>query len=143
MARVDAAGFAEKWSRRLKGATPDIQAGIKRVSAAPGVAAAQQQSAMLANLQARIADGTWARRVASVSLQDWQNAALNKGVNRITAGVDAAQGKVAQMAQSLLAAVDGAVAVTNQRPRGSLEDNINRATTFMREMSKRAPKRQK
>lgn len=143
MARVDAQGYAEKWSRRLKGATPDIQAGIKRVATAPGVAAAQQQSAMLANLQARVADGTWARRVAGVSLQDWQAAALNKGVNRITAGVDAAQAKVAAGAQTLLAAVDAAVSVTNQRARGSLEDNINRATTFMREMSKRAPKRQK
>jgi hypothetical protein len=143
MARVTAAEYADKWSRRLKQATPDIQAGIKRVQVAPGVAAAQQQAAMLQNLTAAVSSGVWARRVASVSVQDWQNAALNKGVARITAGVDAATPKVAANAQALLAAVDGAVQATNMHPRGDIESNINRAVTFMREMAKRAPKRQK
>lgn len=143
MAKVDAAGFAEKWSRRLKGATTDIQNGIKRVTVAPGAKAAQQAQVMLANLTARVNDGSWARAVGGVSLQDWQTAALTKGASRITAGVDAASAKVQTMAGKLLTAVDGAVAVVNQHPRGSLEDNINRATTFMREMAKRAPKRNK
>ena len=141
MARVDAAGYADKWSRRLKGATVDIQNGIKRVSQAPGVKAAAQAQVMLNNLQARIADGTWQKRVSGVSLTDWQNAALNKGVGRISAGVDAAAGKVQTMAGKLLSAVDGAVQVANQTPRGDLQTNIGRAVTFMNEMSKRAPKR--
>lgn len=143
MARVTPQEFAEKWGRRLKASGTDIQNGIKRVSEAPGISAARQANTMLANLQARVADGTWARRVAGVSLQDWQNAALTKGVQRITAGVDAAQGKVANMAGSLLQAVDSAVAEVERTPRGDLEANINRATTFMREMSKRAPSRAK
>lgn len=141
MAKVDAAGYADKWSRRLKAATPDIQAGINRVSVAPGVSAAKQAQAMLNNLTARVQDGTWARRVSGVTLQDWQSKALNKGVGRIAAGVDAASAKVTTMAGKLLAAVDGAVAVANQTPRGDLQTNINRAVTFMNEMSKRAPKR--
>lgn len=142
MARVTPDQFAEKWARRLKGAGTDIQNGIKRVTVAPGVKAAAQSQVMLNNLAARVQDGTWAKRVGSVSLTDWQNAALNKGVQRITAGVDAAGPKVQAMAGKLLAAVDGAVAETDRIPRGSLEDNINRATTFMRAMSARAPKRQ-
>lgn len=141
MARVDASQFAEKWGRRLKTSTPDIQNGIKRVSEAPGVRAARQQQAMLDNLTKRVQDGSWAKAVSSVSLQDWQNAALNKGVGRITAGVDAAMPKVQQMAGNLLAAVDQAVAETNRTPRGDLQTNINRAVTFMNSMSKLAPKR--
>lgn len=141
MARVDAAGFADKWSRRLKAAGPDIQNGIKRVTVAPGVKAAAQAQVMLNNLAARVNDGTWARRVGSVSLADWQNAASTKGVQRLTAGVDAAQQKVQMMAQKLLSAVDGAVAAVNATPRGDIEANINRAVTFMREMSARAPRR--
>lgn len=141
MAKVDATQFADKWSRRLKAATPDIQAGIKRVTQAPGVKAAAQAQVMLQNLSARVNDGSWAKAVGSVSLSDWQNAALNKGVQRISAGVDAAQSKVQMMAGKLLAAVDGAVQVVNQTPRGDLQANINRAVTFMNEMSKRAPKR--
>lgn len=141
MARLDAAAYAEKWSRKLKQATPDITAGINRVTVAPGAAAAKQANAMLTNLTARVQDGTWAKRVGGVTLEDWRAKALNKGVGRIAAGVDAAQTKVTNMAGKLLAAVDGAVQVTNQTPRGDLQTNINRAVTFMNEMSKRAPKR--
>ncbi len=141
MARVDASQFADKWSRRLKAATPDIQAGIKRVSQAPGQKAAAQAQTMLNNLAARVNDGSWAKAVGNVSLTDWQNAALNKGVQRISAGVDNAQAKVQTMAGKLLAAVDQAVAQTNQTPRGDLQANINRAVTFMNAMSKLAPKR--
>ena len=45
------------------------------------------------------------------------------------------------MAGKLLAAVDAAVSVVNQTPRGDLNTNVQRAVTFMTEMSKRAPKR--
>jgi hypothetical protein len=143
MARVDAAGFAEKWARRLKGAGTDIQNGIKRVTTAPGVKAAAQVQAMRNNLNARIDDGTWGRRTAAVSLNDWQQAALTKGVQRISQGVDGAGAKVTEMAGKLLAAVDQSVAVVDRTPRGDLSTNIGRAVTFMTEMSNRAPKRAK
>lgn len=141
MASLSPQEYADKWGRRLKAAGPDIQAGIKRVQQAPGVMAAQQAQVMLNNLAARVNDGSWAKAVAGVSLSDWQTAALTKGVGRIAAGVDAAQSKVASMAGPLLAAVDASVAETNRTPRGDIEANINRATTFMRAMAKNAPKR--
>lgn len=141
MARVTAQEFAEKWGRRLKGAGTDIQNGVRRVTEAPGVAAARQANVMLQNLQARVSDGTWARRVAGVSLEDWKTATLTKGVQRIAAGVDGAQAKVSAMAGPLLAAVDTAVAEANRTPRGDIEANITRATTFMRSMAKNAPTR--
>ena len=142
MARVSPTEYAEKWGRRMKGATPDIQNGIKKVTTAPGVKAAAQSGVMLANLTQSVNSGVWAKQVGRVSLGDWQAAALNKGVQRIAAGVDGAATKVAGMAGKLLSAVDGAVAVVEQTPRGDLETNIGRATTFMREMSARAPKKQ-
>lgn len=141
MARVTAQEWAEKWGRRLKGSTQDIQRGIERVTEAPGVAAARQQNVMLQNLQARVADGTWARNVAAVSAQSWKDSALKKGLQRIGAGVDAAQPAAAQMAQTLLANIDAAVAETNRTARGDLQANIQRAVTFMTEMAKRAPTR--
>lgn len=141
MAKVNAQEFADKWGRRLKAATPDIQNGIKKVTQAPGVKAAAQSGVMLANLTQSVSDGTWARQVGKVSLQDWQTAALNKGVGRIAAGVDGAQAKVSNMAGKLLSAVDAAAAVVAQTPRGDLETNIQRSVTFQREMAARAPKR--
>jgi hypothetical protein len=141
MARMTAQEFADKWGRRLKAAQPDIVAGVKRVTQAPGVKAAAQQDVMLNNLAAAVTDGTWAKRVAGVSLADWQNATANKGAQRIAAGVDGAAGKVQSMAGPLLSAIDAAVAVVEQTPRGDIETNINRSATFAREMAKNAPRK--
>ena len=135
MAKVTAQEYAEKWGRRLKGSTEDIRRGANRVTEAPGVAAARQQDLMLTKLTESITSGLWAQQVAAVSLEDWKKALMEKGVGRIAAGVDAATPKQQQMATRLLAAVDSAMADANRTPRGSLEDNINRMTTFVRSMA--------
>jgi hypothetical protein len=142
MAKVDATQMQDKYSRRLKAAGQDITAGINRTTVAPGAKAATQAQVMVNNMAARVADGTWQRRVAGVTLEQWKAAAINKGVGRIAAGVDQAKEKTIAMFGKVLSAVDQAVAVVEQTPRGDLNTNIQRAVTFMNEMSKRAPSRQ-
>jgi hypothetical protein len=142
MAKMTGAQVAEKWGRRLKGATQDIQNGINNVTSAPGAAAAAQVNTMKNNLNKAIDDGTWQRQVSRVSLDDWKKAALNKGVGRISAGVDGAANKAAASFDKVLSAVDGALGAIASTPRGDLEQNIQRSATFQREMAKRAPKRQ-
>ena len=141
MARVTPAEYAEKWSRRLKAAGQDIQQGVKRVTEAPGQSAARQAQTMLNNLTARVSDGTWARNVAAVTVDEWRNSVLNKGLQRIAAGVDQAAPGQQAMATQLLGAIDAAVAVVDRTPRGDLQTNIQRAVTFMNEMAARAPSR--
>ena len=136
MARVTPQEYAEKWGRRLKGSTEDIRRGINRVSEAPGVAAARQQDLMLAKVTESISSGRWADRVAAVPLDEWKKKTTEKGVGRIASGVDAAAATQVGMATELLANVDAAVAAVNRTPRGTLEDNITRMTTFVREMAK-------
>ena len=135
MARVNAQEYADKWGRRLKASTQDIQRGVDKVTEAPGAKAAASQQLMLQKITEAIQSGKWARRVSSVSLEDWKRLMKDKGIGRISAGVDAAMPKQVQTAERLLAAVDSAVNKTNQIPRGSLEDNINRMTTFVRAMA--------
>ena len=134
MARVNASEYVEKWSRRTKGATEDYRKGIERTSTAPGDKAAAQADLMARKVAESIASGKWQRAVSGVTLQEWKNAALNKGAGRIAAGVDGAQQKSMQMAEKLLAAVDSAVSQTNAIPRGSFEDNVQRMVTFARAM---------
>jgi len=136
VARVTADEYAEKWARRLKAAAPDITRGVERVTVAPGKKAAEAQQLMLDRLTASILDGTWAARVSGVSLEDWKQALIQKGVGRIASGVDAASPKQAAMAVKLLAAVDSAVAKVNTMPKGDIEQSIARMTTFTREMHK-------
>lgn len=137
MSRVTAEEYAEKWGRRLSGATADIARGIDRTTEAPGIRAAKAKDKMLTKVTESIQSGRWERNVAAVSLDDWKNAAKSKGVGRIGQGVEAAKPKQAQMAAKLLAAVDASVAVVKAMPSTTLEDNIARSAAYMREMSKR------
>lgn len=134
MAKVTAQEYVEDWSRNLKGATERIKRGINRVTEAPGAKAAAQKELLKMKLIEAIDSGKWSERVAGVTLDEWKDKILSKGVNRIAAGVDAAKSKQVAMAGNLLAAVDSAVAEANRTPRGTLEDNINRMTTYVRAM---------
>lgn len=134
MARTTPAEYAEKWKRRLSGSTEDIRRGIDRVTVAPGERAAAAQDAMLQNITEAVASGRWANRTRAVTLQEWKTAARDKGVGRIASGTQAAESKMAAVAQQLLPAVDAAAAAARAIPKVTIEDSINRAATFMRQM---------
>lgn len=135
MARVTAQEYAEKWGRRLSGSTQDIRRGVERVTEAPGQKAAAQSQRMLAGIQEAIADGRWQRAVAGVSLQDWKTATLEKGIGRISSGVEGAMGRQVQMAERLLSAVDSVKSRVDAMPDATLEDRIQRMVAFSRGMS--------
>lgn len=142
MAHTTAAQWLTKWGKNLNAAGTYIQDGVNGVQTAPGVAAAAAQDRMLANLTAAITSGIWARQVSGVSLSSWKTAMINKGIPRISQGVTAAQSNKVAVITQLLAAVDSATAQANALPKGNIDQNIQRAVTFMRAMSAAAPKRQ-
>ena len=141
MAKLTPQQFRQKWQRNIKSSTEDIKIGINNVTEAPGKKAAAAQELMKAKLVESIDSGKWGNAVSKVTLEDWKEKILTKGIPRISAGVDAAGAKVEEMAEQLLRNVDASVAVVNQTPRGDLEANINRMTTFAREMHKRKIKK--
>ena len=138
MARLTASEYAEKWGRRLKGSTQDVRDGIQRVSEAPGIKAAAAQDRMLNAVTESITSGKWARNTAAVSLQDWKSAALDKGVNRIAAGVDAAMPSQTAMAEKLLADVDAVVSEVDRMPNATLDDRLARMVAYARGMHDRS-----
>lgn len=134
-ARVTPQEAANKWSRRLGAAGEDIRRGIERVSVAPGQQAAAQQPKMRARTLEAIDSGKWARNTAAVTLPDWKRAAIDKGVPRIASGATDAEPKMAAFMSELLPAVDAAVARVDAMPSTTLDDNIARMTTFVRQMA--------
>ena len=138
MAKLTASEYAEKWGRRLKNSTQDVRDGIQRVTVAPGIKAAESQDRMLNAITESITSGKWARNVAAVSLQDWQKSALDKGVNRIAAGVDNAMQKQVAMADKLLADVDAVVAEVDRMPNATLDDRLARMVAYARGMNARS-----
>lgn len=130
MARVTPEAAAQKWSTRLQNATPDITAGVNRVTEAPGVAAARQKQLWVSRVT-QSAD-KWARRVSAVSLPDWQRSMIDKGVPRIAGGATAAVPKVTAFMQEFLPWVDQGVQQIANMPKGGVEQGIARAAAMIR-----------
>lgn len=123
--------IAAAWANALGAAQAKITAGINAVQVPPGQAAARQKAVYVANVNAN-AD-KWATKVAAVSLQAWQQAAINKGVQRIGTGASAAQPKFAAFMTQLLPFIQRQVQALP--PRGNLQANIARMTAFVQGMA--------
>ncbi len=135
MAKVTPQEYAEKWARRTSAATEDYKKGVSRVTIAPGIQAAEKQEKLVQNFNQSVTDGTWARRVAGVSLQEWKEKAGNKGAGRIASGVQGAQAGQVRFATELLSAVDSAKATVDVMPDLTLEDRIQKSIAWQRIMS--------
>jgi len=113
---------ASRWATNMASSTDRISQGIQAVQTAPGTAAARQKGLYVQKVTA--SQDKWARNVASVSLGEWQDAALNKGVQRIAQGATTAQPKVQSFMQQFLPHV--AQVQASLGPRGTMEQNIAR-----------------
>lgn len=123
--------IAARWAQGLSGAGEKIKQGVMDVTVAPGQAAAAQKQVYLANVQA--AGDKWARNVGAVTREEWQQAMIEKGLNRIGSGATAAQPKFAGFINQLLPHID--TVKRGLPPRGTLDQNINRMTQFVRGMA--------
>jgi len=135
MAKLTASEFQEKHARRLKAAVEDVRKGIDRVTESPTEKAALKADKMLANLTTSVQSGKWGAGLKRVSLEEWKRKTRDIGVNRIAAGIDGAKDKVTAFAEELLPHIDRQVAKIKSMPDVTLDDNINRMTTFIRGMS--------
>jgi len=135
MAKLTAAEFQEKHARRLKASVEDIRRGIDRVTESPTEKAVAKQEKMLSNLTRAVNDGKWAAGLKRVTLDEWKRKARDIGVNRIAAGIDGAADKVRDFAEVLLPHIDRGQQKIASMADTTLDDNINRMTSFIRHMA--------
>lgn len=136
MAKLTPDQFQEKHARRLKASVEDMRAGIERVTQSPTEAAASKKEKFRAGINASIDNGKWERGLRRVSLDEWKDKTITKGLGRVAAGIDAAAPKVREFAAELLPFQDRLKSEVEGMPDISLEDNINRMTTWIRGMAK-------
>lgn len=136
MVKVNAEQFTKKWGDRLSGATEQITNGINNVSVAPGILAAKKQDKMKQNILKSIDSGKWGKNVAAVPLQDWKDAILNKGLSRLSSGVEGAKGKVTKFAEKLLAYEANLQNTIKSMPDLTLSDSVARMVKNVTEMAK-------
>lgn len=135
MAKLTASEFQEKHARRLKASVEDVRKGIDRVTENPCEKAAAKKDKMLANLTRAVNDGKYERGLKRVSLEEWKRKARDIGVNRIAAGIDGAKDKVIAFAEELLPHIDRGRDKIKAMPDVTLDDNLNRMTTYIRHMA--------
>jgi len=126
---------AELWASRLGQATERIRLGVEKVTEAPGAKAALAADKMRANILKSLDEGRWQAEVARVPLSEWKEKMLTKGVPRVRAGAEAAKPEMEAFSKELFAHIEGEQAKLRDMPSVSLEDNINRMTTFVRGMA--------
>ena len=133
--KLTAEEFAEKHARRLKGAIEDVRSGVQRVTEAPGPKAAAKKDKWVARLTASETQDKWARRVGAVTLESWKSDMLEKGVNRISGGIDRAHDKVVDFASKLIDHQNRGLTTIEKMPDLTLEDSVNRASAWIRHMA--------
>lgn len=120
----------KKWVDRLSGSTAEIQAGVARVTQAPGVAAAAKYQKWLSGLQN--SQEKWRRNVAAVSLADWQQSMTSIGVQRIAQGAQAKQGKYQRFMAEFIPHLERGQQALRAMDDTTLEARIQRAVAMMR-----------
>jgi len=127
---------AEKWSRRLSGATEDIRQGIEQLAESPAQKAVQKKEKLKARWLEAIDGGKWETALSKVSLEEWKTKVLNKGLARLPQGVEDARPKMEDFMSQLIPYVENVKRKVDAMPDRTLEDRINKMVAFVREMAK-------
>jgi len=132
MPRVTPEEGARKLIDRARAAAPHIADQVRKVTVAPTEAAAQKIDKMRTNFIRAVDDGKVERGLRRVTLTDWQQAMINKGVPRITQGLEQAENKIVEFNREFYPHLDRVQAEVEAMPDTTLEDNIARAVHNIR-----------
>jgi hypothetical protein len=127
--------IAEKQMRRTKAATTDMVNGVNAVSVAPSKLAVAKKQKAVNNWNEAMQSGKWERNLGRVTLDEWKKSMIEKGVGRVAAGVDASQAKLEAFYSELIPFQADLSKKIDSLPDLTVEDSIQRASTWIRGMS--------
>jgi len=128
--------ISEKWANMLSASVPQIERGVMAVKESPTKKAAQSLDLLLENLRKKIESGEMAAALNSVTLDDWQRAFIDKGLNRIATGARAAEPKFEKFMGQLLSHISVVKSEVDKVPRGDFEQNLRRMEINARGMKR-------
>ena len=126
--------FAEKQARNLINSTEDIKRGVEAVDVCPTHLTDSQLQKMQNNFVEAMTSGKTKRRMHAVTLAEWKNATITKGIGRIAAGITAAKSKVEAFASELLTYEQAGLDKITNMPAVTFEDSVNRMVAWSRHM---------
>ena len=136
MAIRSAAQVAQKWARDLAASTETIRQGVEGVTESPTAKAAARADAYLRGVQQAVADNKWQNGLNRVSLQQWKDDMLTKGLPRIATGASQAEPKFQQFMSEFLPHIEAGQRLLQSMPRGDLNQNIQRMVAMVQHNAK-------
>lgn len=127
---------ARRWAQRLGAATDKIRSGVQAVTVSPGEKAVRQVDQYVAGIQRAVAERRWQDGLLAMTLQDWKDMMLTKGLPRIASGAQAAIPKFERFLTAFFPHLETGLRQLESMPRGDLQQNIARAV-FMIEHNAR------
>jgi hypothetical protein len=118
MATQTVQGFARKWAGNLSAATQSMKDGANSVTESPGAKAAAAADRWAQGVQEALASGKFATNVGNVSVDQWRQAFIKKGIPRVATGATEAIPVMEQFAAQLLPVTARAKAEAAAMPQG-------------------------
>ena len=135
MPNLDPATVAQKWANNLGAATTAIKNGVTAVTTAPTQMAAAAVGKWQAAVQTQKAANDFVNALSKVSLAQWQQAMLQKGLNRIGPGAQAAIPKFTTFLQQFLPFEQNIAQQVRSMPSITLNDRIARMVAMATQLA--------
>ena len=120
---VNAQQWADRWSSGITGASERIKDGVNSVTEAPGQLAADKAELWLQRVTASAQK--YKTNVAAVSLSEWKESMVKKGIPAIANSVGIAKPKVVKAANDLIPVINAAMDTLPARG-ATLDQNLQR-----------------
>jgi hypothetical protein len=131
---VTAQQWAQSWANGMSGADAKIRAGVMATVLSPGQEALGSIAKMRANWIAAIDSGRWAIAMGAMTVQEWQQAMIQKGLPRIADGVAAGKPKVQAYANIAIPVMQALQAQIHAMPKTTPAESEARVLAWMRGM---------
>ena len=127
--RSDPTAARERWVSGMQGATQAMTRGVNGTTVAPGQKAAAAADKWLQ--RTTNARDKYARRVGSVTLEQWQQAMLKYGIGRVGQGASQKAPKFEAFMVDFLPFLKTGVAKIDAMPKVTLGDSVARAVAMI------------
>lgn len=131
MANTNVTDVTAKWQRNLAAAGPSYVAGVNAVQTAPGELAARAADRMAQKVQDSVTSGRYQAAARKVTLDQWKQAAITNGANRLSSGATKGKQKMQDFLTNFLPVMANASAKVASMPKGTMEDSLNRVRVVM------------
>lgn len=136
VARMTGGDFADKHAKNLRAAADEIRKGVDAVTEAPGAKAAARKDVYVNRMTDSSVHERWAKNVAKVPLEEWKADMKEKGIGRISAGLDRSKGKISDFGDKLLTHIKSIKPEFDARRPLTLEESATKAADWIKAMGK-------